>query len=517
MSPAIPLFVSLLLLSVTTQLVMSSNSASTMSKTSIDANPKLSLRTERAGAVVVRGNASILSENRTFELGFFSSNGENWYLGIWYASIPIPTYVWVANRESPVSTAAEAVITADGKLGVRDSGGEVVWRTQNAAAAAEVRLSEEGNLVLLGGAGKVVWRSFDHPTDTWLPGMNLSVDQSLICWRSSTDPSPGNYSLRLKPPEYGEIELVFNGIEPYWSTGNWTGTTFSGVPEMTVPYIYRFRFTNPFTPSASFGYTESPLETGGRPPLTRFQLAFTGQLRQFTWSSQAEYWNPFWSQPENPCKVYRKCGNLGFCNPKSLNPCQCLPNFQPSDAGEWFAEDFSGGCRRDSAVVCGGDGGNGRDDGFEEVGAVSFDGAETESVPGNRAGGGGSGEKWFFPPWAAHQIIEGNMAAVVDERLAGAYDTVQAERLGLVAVWCIQDEEAMRPTMGMVVKMLEGVVEVNVPPPPKLLQALVSGESFHGVGPDSGNGELTSGGCSNDNVQVSGNSPVSLNHLSTAT
>ncbi|GMP43527.1 hypothetical protein CsSME_00012854 [Camellia sinensis var. sinensis] len=852
MSPAIPLFVSLLLLSVTTQLVLSSNSASTMSKTSIDANPKLSLRTERAGAVVVRVNASILSENRTFELGFFSSNGENWYLGIWYASIPIPTYVWVANRESPVSTAAEAVITADGKLGVRDSGGEVVWGTQNVAAAAEVRLSEEGNLVLLGGAGKVVWRSFDHPTDTWLPGMNLSVDQSLICWRSSTDPSPGNYSLRLKPPEYGEIELVFNGIEPYWSTGNWTGTTFSGVPEMTVPYIYRFRFTNPFTPSASFGYTESPLETGGRPPLTRFQLAFTGQLRQFTWSSQAEYWNPFWSQPENLCKVYRKCGNLGFCNPKSLNPCQCLPNFQPSDAGEWFAGEFSGGCRRDSAVVCGGDGGNGRDDGFEEVGAVSFDGAETESVPGNRgmcerlclsncsciglyynsrtnscknlygsllnlrnlssdstiddilyvrvpkggvieeeekkkkknmdktktlvlivtlcgsiviitlmlltllfmrnrrirrqieeeeaifpvtnlkvfsykelnvatrgfseklghggfgavfrgelsdsssvavkrlerpggaerefraevctigniqhvnlvrlrgfcsenshrllvydympngplsvylrrdgrnmrwdvrfrvavetargiaylheecrdciihcdikpenilldenfspkvsdfglakligrdfsrvlatmrgtwgyvapewisgvaitakadvysygmtlleliggrrnvegppsAGGGGSGEKWFFPPWAAHQIIEGNMAAVVDERLAGAYDTVEAERLGLVAVWCIQDEEAMRPTMGMVVKMLEGVVEVNVPPPPKLLQALVSGESFHGVGPDSGNGELTSGGCSNDNVQVSGNSPDSLNHLSTAT
>lgn len=43
--------------------------------------------------------------------------------------------------------------------------------------------------------------------------------------------------------------------------------------------------------------------------------------------------------------------------------------------------------------------------------------------------------------------------------------------------------------MGMVVKMLEGVVEVTVPPPPprKLLQALVSGESFQGVGGGSGN------------------------------
>ncbi|PWA80330.1 receptor-like protein kinase 4 [Artemisia annua] len=64
-------------------------------------------------------------------------------------------------------------------------------------------------------------------------------------------------------------------------------------------------------------------------------------------------------------------------------------------------------------------------------------------------------------------------------------------RVGLVAVWCIQDEEVSRPTMGMVVKMLEGVVEVEVPPPPKLLQALVSGESFHGVGGNSRNDTLS--------------------------
>lgn len=107
-------------------------------------------------------------------------------------------------------------------------------------------------------------------------------------------------------------------------------------------------------------------------------------------------------------------------------------------------------------------------------------------------GGGGEGEKWFFPPWAAKRIIEGNVAAVVDERLiASGYDVVEAERVGFVAVWCIQDEEGMRPAMETVVKMLEGVVEVSVPPPPKLLQALVSGESFHGVGGDSGTGNQT--------------------------
>lgn len=102
--------------------------------------------------------------------------------------------------------------------------------------------------------------------------------------------------------------------------------------------------------------------------------------------------------------------------------------------------------------------------------------------------GGEEGEKWFFPPWAARQIVEGNIAAVVDERLGGAYSRDEAGRLALVAVWCIQDEEDVRPTMGLVVKMLEGVVEVRIPPPPKLIQALVSGESFQGIRGSSADG-----------------------------
>ncbi|THF98559.1 hypothetical protein TEA_020102 [Camellia sinensis var. sinensis] len=60
MAPANPLFISLLLLPVTTQLILSSNSTSTMAKTCIEANPKLSFRTKRSGPVVVRGNVLIL-------------------------------------------------------------------------------------------------------------------------------------------------------------------------------------------------------------------------------------------------------------------------------------------------------------------------------------------------------------------------------------------------------------------------------------------------------------------------
>lgn len=580
----------------------------------------------------------------------------------------------------------------------------------------------------------------------------------------------------------------------------------------------RFHFVDPFKPSASFGYSETSLDPALKPPLTRFQVDPNGQLRQYTWSSQAGGWNTFWSEPENQCHVYGLCGNLGFCSTSTLRPCECLSGFMPVDKNGWTFGDYSKGCRRKTDDSCPGN------DAFEELGAVGFEGDVMRSFSGSRSsceksclsncscvgvshnektnlckniyspllnlrnlssdalsddvlfvrvqrrqivknisksmvlvasivgsiavlglsvlmvfilrsrrqrnmgkqdsageafpvllnlrvftykelqtathgfseklghggfgvvfrgqlpdstlvavkrlerhggaekefraevrtigniqhlnlmrlrgfcsdgshrllvydympngplsaylrrdgpslswevrfriakgtargiaylheecrdciihcdikpenilidgdfmakvsdfglakligrdfsrvlatmrgtwgyvapewisgggittkadvysfgmtllelvsgrrnveepprgddggsgggGGGNEGEKWFFPPWAARQIIEGNIAAVVDERLGGAYSGEEAERLALVAVWCIQDEEEVRPTMGHVVKMLEGVVEIPIPPPPKLIQALVSGESFQGIREDSGDG-----------------------------
>lgn len=126
------------------------------------------------------------------------------------------------------------------------------------------------------------------------------------------------------------------------------------------------------------------------------------------------------------------------------------------------------------------------------------------SAGGGGESGGEMGGRWFFPPWAAQRIIDGNVGDVVDKRLGNVYNIEEARRVAFVAVWCIQDDEAMRPTMSLVVKMLEGLVEVSVPPPPKLLQALVTGESFHGVKADSGNGVSSNGGSLSDgNLEVS--------------
>ncbi|KAM7523090.1 hypothetical protein LguiA_012992 [Lonicera macranthoides] len=43
----------------------------------------------------------LLGENREdFELGFFSFDNMNSYVGIWYKKVPTKTYVWVANKDT---------------------------------------------------------------------------------------------------------------------------------------------------------------------------------------------------------------------------------------------------------------------------------------------------------------------------------------------------------------------------------------------------------------------------------
>lgn len=73
-----------------------------------------------------------------------------------------------------------------------------------------------------------------------------------------------------------------------------------------------------------------------------------------------------------------------------------------------------------------------------------------------------------FSVWAYEEYEKGNIACIVDKRLAEEdIDMAQAERALQVSFWCIQEQPVQRPTMGKVVQMLEGIMELERPPPPK--------------------------------------------------
>ncbi|KAM3253556.1 hypothetical protein ACQJBY_047563 [Aegilops geniculata] len=78
----------------------------------------------------------------------------------------------------------------------------------------------------------------------------------------------------------------------------------------------------------------------------------------------------------------------------------------------------------------------------------------------------------YFPVQAINKLHGGDLKSLVDPQLHGDFNLEEAERVCKVAGWCIQDNELDRPTMGEVVRVLEGQQEIDVPPMPRLLAAV---------------------------------------------
>ncbi|PUZ47131.1 hypothetical protein GQ55_7G138800 [Panicum hallii var. hallii] len=81
----------------------------------------------------------------------------------------------------------------------------------------------------------------------------------------------------------------------------------------------------------------------------------------------------------------------------------------------------------------------------------------------------------YFPVQVARKLLVGDVASMVDHKLHGDVNLKEVERAFKVACWCIQDKEVDRPMMGEVVKILEGLIELAMPPMPRLLQAIAGG------------------------------------------
>ncbi|KAL8134636.1 G-type lectin S-receptor-like serine/threonine-protein kinase At5g24080 [Apium graveolens] len=80
---------------------------------------------------------------------------------------------------------------------------------------------------------------------------------------------------------------------------------------------------------------------------------------------------------------------------------------------------------------------------------------------------------FFFPGWAFKEMTNGTPTKVADRRLEGRVDEEEVTRALRVAFWCIQDDISLRPSMGEVVKMLEGADDIIIPPIPQTVSELI--------------------------------------------
>ncbi|KAH7839924.1 hypothetical protein Vadar_010377 [Vaccinium darrowii] len=72
-------------------------------------------------------------------------------------------------------------------------------------------------------------------------------------------------------------------------------------------------------------------------------------------------------------------------------------------------------------------------------------------------------EKAILVDWAYDCFKEGSIDALVDNDDAAMNDIETLRRWVMTAIWCIQEDPLQRPTMSMVIQMLEGYVEVPIP------------------------------------------------------
>ncbi|XP_061979111.1 G-type lectin S-receptor-like serine/threonine-protein kinase At4g27290 isoform X2 [Populus nigra] len=311
----------------------------------------------------IRDGDTIVSADGTYELGFFSpGKSKNRYLGIWYGKIPVQTVVWVANRETPLDDSLGVLkITHKGILILLDRSGSVIWSSNTARPARNptAQLLESGNLVVKeegdNNLENSLWQSFEHPTDTILPGMKLGrsritgMDWSMTSWKSEDDPSRGNITCKLAPYGYPDM-VVMEGSEVKYRSGLWDGLRFSGVPSTKPNPIYKYEFV--FNEKEIF-YRESLVDKSMHWRLVTRQ---NGDVASFAWIEKKQSWFLYETANTDNCDRYALCGANGFCDIQSSPVCDCLNGFVPKSPRDWDATDWANGCVRRTPLNCAGDG-----------------------------------------------------------------------------------------------------------------------------------------------------------------
>ncbi|CAN6696874.1 unnamed protein product [Malus baccata var. baccata] len=75
-------------------------------------------------------------------------------------------------------------------------------------------------------------------------------------------------------------------------------------------------------------------------------------------------------------------------------------------------------------------------------------------------------EEVILTDWVYDCYKEKTLKKLIEDDEEARNDMKRLERLVRVAIWCIQEDPSLRPTMKKVTQMLEGVVDVSVPPCP---------------------------------------------------
>ena len=284
-------------------------------------------------------NQTITSPGGIFELGFFTpGNSRNYYVGIWYKNLRPRTLVWVANRKQPASDSYSSALQLfrNGSLALLDQTKYTIWSTRSAAAVSNSTMAvllDNGNFVIRdeSDSSAVLWQSFDHPTDTWLPGAKLGYNKLtkeklfLTSWRNPQNPAPGLFSFEILQDGYGFF--VFRN-----------GSAMSYISQLF--HLVNFSLVNENGRSLTY----VPIDPNS---FVRYKL-LNGLLKFYNGSETIDTWGAYPGQCTNDVS----CGAFSICDSQNLPHCRCLEGFEPKIPQDWEFGGYSYGCVRKTPLQC---------------------------------------------------------------------------------------------------------------------------------------------------------------------
>ncbi|KAJ8527959.1 hypothetical protein K7X08_015410 [Anisodus acutangulus] len=448
------------------------------------------------------------SPSGEFAFGFRKiGNGSGFLLAIWFNKLKEKTIVWSANRNKIAPDGSKIELSIDGRLVLTDPNGQEIWSRYTASAGlAYGTMLDTGNFVLATSSSAILWQSFDEPTDTILPGQVLNKGTRLISSFSDTNVSSGRFELLLQD----DGNMVLNKLnypidaanDAYWATltagsgyqviFNQSGFIFVQAENGTVVNLVS---------------SSNKINSTTRQLYQRAVLEYDGVFRHYAYpkkssSGRLMEWSTLYHIPDNICLVIAQakrgvaCGFNSICrtgtdqrprcdcphgyifNDPNDKLGSCRRNFPEQDCKDesrdveaftiqemlntnWFFGDYESyqdvtedwckqNCLSDCYCVVAVYGAN-------KVCWKKIKSYEEDMTNEN---------EMILAEWACdcYRRKELHLLAGDDEE---AIEGIEGfEKLLMVAIWCIQESPALRPNMKNVMLMLEGSVEVSVPPDP---------------------------------------------------
>ncbi|KAK1370999.1 Receptor-like serine/threonine-protein kinase [Heracleum sosnowskyi] len=305
----------------------------------------------RGSSLTPTANSSWLSPSGLFAFGFLPQGDNRYGVGIFVAGLAVnKTVVWTANRDDPpVSDDATLRLTTEGKLILQkqsqDSTTDVVRLDRSISSAS---MLDSGNFVLYGSNQEKIWQSFDHPTDTILPGQILAQGQELFSSRSNSDYSTGIFRLKMQSDsnlvQY-PVQTTDSAQYSYWNTGTFgrggVNVTLNLDPD---GHLYLLNNSVAILHDISNGFSETRR-------LYLLKIDFDGilSLYSFSFDKRNNKSSIVWISSGDKCDPKGLCGLNGLCTiDDNEAKCVCPPGFDYVSLGNWTA-----GCKRNyTAEIC---------------------------------------------------------------------------------------------------------------------------------------------------------------------